>query len=142
MFCTDQEGATWLSNGNPLDELLHIRLDAAAGRVNATGRQHFGFPPRHPRHNPAVIDEPSTYDFGPQHQSTCGMVFNDSVNGGPVFGPAAWGGQALVAGESRGKIWRTQLVPTEDGYVAATTLIACLQLLTVDVCVSPQGDLV
>jgi putative heme-binding domain-containing protein len=142
LFCTDQEGATWLSNGNPLDELLHIRLDAAAGRVNATGRQHFGFPPRHPRHNPAVIDEPSTYDFGPQHQSTCGMVFNDSVNGGPVFGPAAWGGQALVAGESRGKIWRTQLVPTEDGYVAATTLIACLQLLTVDVCVSPQGDLV
>lgn len=141
LFCTDQEGATWLSNGNPLDELLHIRLDAAAGRVNATGRQHFGFPPRHPRHNPAVIDEPSTYDFGPQHQSTCGMVFNDSVNGGPVFGPAAWGGQAIVAGESRGKIWRTQLVSTEAGYVAATTLIACLQLLTVDVCVSPRGDL-
>ncbi|MFN9287564.1 MAG: hypothetical protein ACK6EB_05780, partial [Planctomyces sp.] len=41
LFCTDPEGATWLSNGNPLDELLHIRLDAAAGRVNATGRQHF-----------------------------------------------------------------------------------------------------
>jgi hypothetical protein len=24
LFCTDQEGATWLANGNPLDELLHI----------------------------------------------------------------------------------------------------------------------
>ncbi|HYT94263.1 MAG TPA: hypothetical protein VEL76_36440, partial [Gemmataceae bacterium] len=24
LFCTDQEGATWLPNGNPLDELLHI----------------------------------------------------------------------------------------------------------------------
>jgi glucose/arabinose dehydrogenase len=25
LFCTDQEGATWLPNGNPFDELLHIR---------------------------------------------------------------------------------------------------------------------
>ncbi len=141
LFCTEQEGATWLSNGNPFDELLHIRLDAAAGRVNPTGMQHFGFPPRHPRHNPGVIDEPSTFDFGPQHQSTCGMVFNESVNGGPSFGPASWRGQAIVAGESRGKIWRTQLIPTDAGYVAAATLIACLQLLTVDVCVSPRGDL-
>src|SRR5258708_9735557 len=24
LFCTDQEGATWLPNGNPLDELLHL----------------------------------------------------------------------------------------------------------------------
>jgi len=24
LFCTDQEGATWLPNGNPFDELLHI----------------------------------------------------------------------------------------------------------------------
>ena len=79
--------------------------------------------------------------FGPQHQSTCGMVFNESVNGGPSFGPASWRGQAIVAGESRGKIWRTQLIPTDAGYVAAATLIACLQLLTVDVCVSPRGDL-
>ena len=34
LFCTDQEGATWSPNGNPLDELLHIE----------TGR-HYGFPP-------------------------------------------------------------------------------------------------
>ena len=26
LFCTDQEGATWLPNGNPFDELLHIDL--------------------------------------------------------------------------------------------------------------------
>ncbi len=34
LFATDQEGATWLPNGNPFDELLHIQ----------EGR-HFGFPP-------------------------------------------------------------------------------------------------
>ena len=37
LFCTDQEGATWVPNGNPLDELLHIQK----------GR-HYGFPARHP----------------------------------------------------------------------------------------------
>lgn len=142
LFCTDQEGATWLSNGNPLDELLHIRLDAPATGVNPTGRQHFGFPPRHPKYNPGVIDEPSTFDYGPQHQSTCGMVFNHSVNGGPVFGPANWSGDALIAGESRGKIWRTTLIKSDAGYIARTQLIACLQMLTVDQCVSPAGDLI
>lgn len=142
LFCTDQEGATWLSNGNPLDELLHIRLDAPAAQVNPTGKQHFGFPPRHPKYNPGVIDEPSTFDFGPQHQSTCGMVFNHSVNGGPVFGPGNWSGDALVAGESRGKIWRTTLIKSDAGYIAKTQLIACLQMLTVDQCVSPAGALI
>ncbi len=131
LFCTEQEGATWLANGNPFDELLHIQ----------TGR-HYGFPPRHPRHNPSVIDEPSTFDFGPQHQSTCGMVFNAPVNGGPVFGPQAWTGDALICGESRGKIWRSTLIPTAQGYVASTQLLACLQMLTVDACVAPDGDLV
>lgn len=131
LFCTEQEGATWLPNGNPLDELLHIQPN-----------RHYGFPPRHPRHNPGVIDEPSTFDYSPQHQSTCGMVFNDPVNGGPVFGPPTWSNDALVTGESRGKIWRTSLVRTESGYVAASQLIACLQLLTVDVCVAPNGDLI
>src|SRR2546430_9086243 len=46
LFCTDQEGATWLPNGNPFDELLHIQ----------PGR-HYGFPPRHPKYLPDVIDE-------------------------------------------------------------------------------------
>ena len=131
LFCSEQEGATWLPNGNPFDELLHIQTD-----------RHYGFPPRHPRHNPDVIDEPSTYDFGPQHQSTCGMVFNQSVNGGPLFGPPSWANDALIVGESRGKLWHTQLVKTEAGYVASTQLYACLQMLTIDNCVAPNGDLV
>ncbi len=131
LFCTEQEGATWLPNGNPLDELLHIQ----------SGR-HYGFPPRHPTYNATVIDEPSTFDYGPQHQSTCGMVFNYSVNGGPTFGPTSWAKQALVCGESRGKLWRTQLCKTESGYVASTQLFAALQMLTVDGCVAPDGDFV
>jgi putative heme-binding domain-containing protein len=131
LFATDQEGATWLPNGNPLDELLHIRR----------GR-HYGFPPRHPKHLPSVIDEPSTYDYGPQHQSTCGLNFNEPVNGGPVFGPRGWQGDALVSGYSRGKLYRTQLVHTPAGYVARNHLLACLNMLAVDACVSPKGDLV
>ena len=140
LFCTEQEGATWLPNGNPFDELLHIPLEPTAH--SATGWKHFGFPPRHPRHNPDVIDEPSTFDYGPQHQSTCGMVFNEPVGGGPVFGPSSWQHNAIVCGESRGKIWRTMLTKTPVGYVADSRLIAGLQMLTVDACVSPRGDLV
>ena len=142
LFCTEQEGATWMANGNPLDELLHVRLDGSAPRGNVTGMRHFGFPPRHPRHNPGVLDEPSTFDYGPQHQSTCGMVFNPGVASGKPFGGAGWAGDALVCGESRGKLWRTTLVPTREGYVAASQLVACLQMLTVDACVAPDGDLV
>lgn len=130
LFATDQEGATWLPNGNPLDELLHIEPG-----------KHYGFPPRHPKHLPNVRDEPAVMEYGPQHQSTVGMVFNESVNGGPIFGPAHWQGDALVCGESRGKIWRTKLAKTPLGYVAQNHLIACLSLLTVDACVTPQGDL-
>jgi putative heme-binding domain-containing protein len=131
LFATDQEGATWLANGNPLDELLHIQR----------GR-HYGFPPRHPKHLPDVRDEPAVIEYGPQHQSTVGMVFNDGVNGGPHFGPAHWEGDALICGESRGKLYRTKLAKTPLGYVAQNHLIACLSLLTVDACVSPQGDLI
>jgi putative heme-binding domain-containing protein len=131
LFVTDQEGATWLPNGNPLDELLHIQ----------PGR-HYGFPPRHPKHLPGVIDEPSVFDYGPQHQSTCGLAFNDPVNGGPIFGPSWWEGDALIAGYSRGKLYRTQLVRTDAGYVARNHILAALNMLTVDACVSPQGDLV
>src|SRR5205085_6337459 len=89
-----------------------------------------------------VIDEPSVFNYGPQHQSTCGMVFNDPVNGGPVFGPPWWDGDALITGESRGKLWRTKLVRTEAGYVAQNYLFAALNMLTIDNCVSPAGDLV
>jgi putative heme-binding domain-containing protein len=132
LFATDQEGATWLPNGNPLDELLHIQK----------GR-HYGFPPRHPKYLPDVIDEPSTFDYGPQHQSTCGFSFNEPVaDSGPTFGPAAWAGDAIVAGYSRGKLYRTTLVPTPAGYVARTQLFACLNMLAVDACVAPDGSLV
>ena len=131
LFTTDQEGATWLSNGNPFDELLHIQ----------PGR-HYGFPPRHPKYLPDVLDEPSVFDYTPQHQSTCGLHFNEPVAGGAkTFGPAWWRGDAIVSGESRGKIWRTKLVKTAAGYVAKTELIACLTMLTLDAVPTPQGDL-
>jgi putative heme-binding domain-containing protein len=131
LFATEQEGATWMPNGNPFDELLHIQQ----------GR-HYGFPPRHPKYLPNVIDEPSAFDYGPQHQSTCGLFFNEPVNGGAVFGPAWWRGDAFVAGESRGKIYRTKLVKTPAGYVAQNQIVAALGWLTVDQCVTPQGGLV
>lgn len=131
LFATDQEGATWMPNGNPFDELLHIEQ-----------ARHYGFPPRHPKHLPSVIDEPSVFDYGPQHQSTCGLQFNEPVNGGPVFGPDWWRGDALVAGEARGKIYRTKLVKTPAGYVGQNQIIAALSWLTIDQCVSPRGDLV
>jgi len=131
LFCSDQEGATWLPNGNPFDELLHI-----------TPGRHYGFPPRHPRYLPGVIDEPSVFDYGPQHQSTCGVHFNEPKAGGTaIFGPAWWRGDVFVAGESRGKIWRTKLVKTPAGYVAKNDLIAGLALLTIDAVPTPQGDL-
>jgi putative heme-binding domain-containing protein len=131
LFATDQEGATWLPNGNPLDELLHIQ----AGR-------HYGFPPRHPKHLTGVVDEPSVFDYGPQHQSTCGLCFNDPVNGGPIFGPAGWDRDALIAGYSRGKLYRTKLAKSPVGYVAQNHLLAALNKLAVDACLSPRGELV
>lgn len=131
LFATDQEGATWVANGNPFDELLHIQK----------GR-HYGFPPRHPDHLPGVIDEPSVFDYGPQHQSTCGFAFNDPVGpNGKIFGPQAWDGDAFVTGESRGKLYRTRLVQAKSGYVAQTQLFACLKMLTIDCCVAPDGSM-
>ncbi len=132
LFATDQEGATWVPNGNPFDELLHIQR----------GR-HYGFPARHPKYLPNVIDEPSTFDYSPQHQSTCGLNFNDPVQtDGPVFGPARWAGDALVTGYSRGRLFRTELAHSPTGYVARTTLLACLNMLAADACVAPDGSLV
>jgi putative heme-binding domain-containing protein len=90
-----------------------------------------------------VIDEPSVYDFVPQHQSTCGLCFNEPVTAnGPIFGPERWRGDAIVAGYSRGKLYRTALVRTVAGYVARNSLFACLNQLTVDACVTRAGDLV
>lgn len=130
LFGTDQEGATWVPNGNPFDELLHIQ----------TGR-HYGFPPRHPKWLPDVIDEPSVWDYRPQHQSTCGFRFNGPAAGRGRFGPEFWADDALVTGESRGKLWRTKLAKTAAGYVAQTQLFGSLGLLAIDCAISPAGDL-
>ncbi len=133
LFATEQEGATWLPNGNPFDELLHIQSS-----------RHFGFPPRHPRHLPSVFDEPSLFDYRPQHQSTCGLAFNlPFKSDSPIFGPPSWRGDAFICGESRGKLYRTHLErDTENAYVATNQLIGCLSMLTVDCCISPRGDLI
>jgi putative heme-binding domain-containing protein len=132
LFATDQEGATWLPNGNPFDELLHLEKS-----------RHYGFPPRHPKHLPEVIDEPSVFDYGPQHQSTCGFTFNEPVKpSGKIFGPISWAGDAIVTGYSRGKLYRTQLLKTDSGYVARNQLIGCLNMLAVDACIAPDGSLI
>ena len=66
LFLTDQEGETWCPNGNPLDELNHI----------IPGR-NYGFPPRHEKWLPNLVSEAPVVAFGPQHQSSCGLVFNE-----------------------------------------------------------------
>jgi putative heme-binding domain-containing protein len=121
--------------------------------------KHYGFPPRHERWLPGVTDEPPVLALGPQHQSACGLVFNEphgSLNPGRtqapaiplpsapeqrLFGPAHWAGEVLIAGESRGRIWSGQLARTADGYVGRSRTIARLALLTLDVAISPRGAL-
>jgi putative heme-binding domain-containing protein len=130
LFVTDQEGATWCPDGNPLDELNHIVL----------GR-NYGFPPRNEKYLPHLLSEPPVIGFGPQHQSACGFVFNEPTAAQKRFGPADWENDAFVAGESRGKIWRARLLKTAAGYVGQEMTIARLSLLTMDVAISPSGDL-
>ena len=131
LFVSEQEGATWMAHGNAFDELLHIQPD-----------RHYGFPPRHPVHLPNVIDEPSTFDYGPQHQSLCGLLFNDPVKpGAPTFGPAWWRGDAFLVGESRGKLYRTKLTKTPHGYIAHNELVASIDGLATDAAFSPDGAL-
>ncbi|RYE16264.1 MAG: heme-binding protein [Sphingobacteriales bacterium] len=131
LFASEQEGATWLANGNPFDELVHIQKD-----------RHYGFPPRHPKYLPDVIDEPSVFDYKPQHQSTCGLNFNMPINDGPTFGPGWWLNNAFMSGFSRGKLYRTELVKTASGYVAQNAIIGSVSALLVDAAPTPQGDLV
>ena len=130
LFATDQEGATWSPNGNPFDELLHLEE-----------KKHYGFPPRHPQWLPDVVDEPSVWDYAPQHQSTCGFRFNGPLPDRGRFGPEFWAEDAIVTGESRGKLWRTSLFKTPAGYVAVNQLIGSVPLLVVDCAISPAGDL-
>lgn len=130
LFATDQEGATWSPNGNPFDELLHLEE-----------KRHYGFPPRHPKWLPEVVDEPSVWDYAPQHQSTCGFRFNGPLPHRDRFGPDFWADDAIVTGESRGKLWRTSLFKTNAGYVAVNQLFGSVPLLVVDCAISPQGEL-
>jgi putative heme-binding domain-containing protein len=147
LFNTDQEGETWMPNGNPLDELNHI----VAGR-------HYGFPPQHEQWLPNIKSQPPVASFGPQHQSACGLIFNEPhpplnvtrrAGGVPLptaaaqglFGPKSWEGNALVAGESRARIWRVHLTKTPSGYVSTVQTIARLSMLTIDVAISPRGEL-
>src|SRR5688572_10302209 len=131
VFFTDQEGDTW-TKGNHLDEL----------NVLLPGRRHYGFPERHPVHLPGTNDEPPVIGFGPQHQSTCGLKFNEASDWRKPFGPSHWENDALVIGQSRGKIWRAPLVKLPQGYVGRHQLIAAAQMLTIDCAIAPNGDLV
>ncbi len=131
MFATDQEGDTWFPGGNPRDELLHI----------VPGR-HYGFPFRHPKYLPKIIDEPSVVGFSPQHQSACGFRFNDDRSGRKRFGPDFWQDNAIVSGFSRGKLWRVPLAKTRAGYVGKQVQFAAFEGLLTDVAISPRGTLV
>ena len=130
LFVTDQEGETWCPDGNPLDELNHI----------IPGR-NYGFPPRHEKYLPDLVSDEPVVSFGPQHQSACGMVFNERKPNQKPFGPPSWENDALVAGESRGKIWRVPLEKSASGYTGRAITIARLNMLTTDVAVSPGGAL-
>lgn len=148
LFNTDQEGETWMPDGNPFDELNHI----VAGR-------NYGFPPAHDQWLPGLKSELPVASFGPQHQSACGLVFNEprtALNAGHtryantilpaapaqgLFGPKVWEGDAFVAGESRARIWRVQLMKTASGYVSAVQTLARISMLTMDVAISPRGEL-
>ena len=131
LFLTDQEGETWCPNGNPLDEFNQI----------IRGR-NYGFPPRDEKYLPSLVSEPPVVAFAPQHQSACGFFFNEAANRRQkIFGPAWWKGAALVAGESRGKIWRVDLFKTAAGYLGRETTLARLAMLTTDLARGPGGDL-
>lgn len=146
LFNTDQEGETWMPNGNPFDELNHI----VAGR-------NYGFPPRHETWLPELQSERPVVEFGPQHQSACGLVFNEPhaptkptkedvavrpvSPGRGLFGSKSWEGNAFVTGQSRGKIFRVPLLKTPGGYVGTAQTIARLSMLTVDLAISPSGAL-
>jgi putative heme-binding domain-containing protein len=136
LFGSDQEGETWCPNGNPLDELNHIQP-----------RNNYGFPPRHPEWLPNLVSEPPVVSFGPQHQSACGFVFNEAAAAAAGhaaqghFGPVWWRDNLFLAGQSRGKIWRVQLVKTEHGYVGVPHLIARAAMLITDLAISPAGHL-
>lgn len=130
LFATDQEGETWLRGGNPLDELDQVQ----------PGR-HYGWPPRHEAYLPEVRDEPPIIGFRPQHQSACGLVFNEPTKGNKLFGHEDWEGDAFVALFSRGRVNRVSLVKTLSGYIGRDVPFATFNRMPVDLTISPDGAL-
>ena len=88
------------------------------------------------------MDEPSVVDVGPMHQSMCGFFFNEPRPGFKTFGPAHWEDDAIVTGMSRGKLWRLPVAKTQEGYAGRAVLIGSVNLLPIDFCLSPAGDIV
>jgi putative heme-binding domain-containing protein len=169
LFVTDQEGETWCPNGNPLDELNHIIPGRNYGfpprhekwlpdLVSEPPVAAFG--PQHQSACGFVFNEPR----GLSERGSVGASERESVGAGRslrsdartlgrsdaprpsspaqgLFGPKWWEGDAIVAGESRGKLWRVRLTDTPRGYTGKEHLIARLDMLTTDVAISPKGDL-
>ena len=69
------------------------------------------------------------------------MLFNEPGANVIPFGPAPWIGDVLVCGYSRGKLYRTALHKTERGYIAQNQLIASVNGLLVDGCLSSTGEM-
>ena len=89
-----------------------------------------------------MIDEPSVFDYGPQHQSTCGLNFQRAGQRRPDFRPGTLGRR-----RARHRLFARQALPHEAGQDARrirrqNQLLAVLNMLAADACVSPRGDLV
>ena len=79
--------------------------------------------------------------FGPAPQGVGGLIFNEPSPGQGLFGPAWWQGDALVAGQARGKLWRVRLVKTAHGYIGREYPIASVNRAVADLVISPVGAL-
>jgi len=88
LCCTDQGGGTWMPNGNPFDELLNIK----------PGR-HYGFPPRHPKYLPDVIDETKRVRLRTATPVQLRSSLQRAKWMGRICGRNAWQGDAIIAGD-------------------------------------------
>jgi len=131
LFSTDQEGATWLPNGNPFDELLHIQ-----------GRSPLRIPTKTPQTLAGVsIDETERIRLHATNiNPLVGLKFQRTGQ--------RWTNLRSILVARRRDCLRLfprqdfgarKLVKSAAGYVAESQLIASLPVLSVDACVSPQG---
>jgi putative heme-binding domain-containing protein len=70
------------------------------------------------------------------------LNFNEPASDGTSFGPDWWRHDALVTGYSRGKLYRTKLARTQEGYVGQNQIIGATNMLPADACVAPDRSLV